>query len=103
MTTNSAVSRPTRYRTNVGHERVSSPYTYGGYDEDYAVEEPVNAVTYSSSYAKHNVSGVDYGLWANSNRLDSDNFWDTVMEDEEHVWVVAFIDPMDKICQKFVT
>ena len=36
--------------------------------------------------------------WADSIRLEYDSFWDRVMEDDERVWVVAFIDPEDPAC-----
>ena len=40
--------------------------------------------------------------WADTTRLEYDSFWDRVMEDDERVWVVAFIDPKDPACQRFV-
>ena len=36
--------------------------------------------------------------WADTMRLEYDSFWDRVMEDDERVWVVAFIDPKDPAC-----
>ena len=39
--------------------------------------------------------------WSDAIRLEYDSFWDKVMEDDERVWVVAFIDPEDLACQEF--
>ena len=66
------------------------------------MREPVNAITYGSSYKDSGIKGADYGLWANSMRLDESNFYDTVMQDNDHVWVIAFMDPTCRNCQRFV-
>ena len=35
-------------------------------------------------------------------RLDASNFYDVVMRDDDHLWVIAFMDPKCEHCARFV-
>ena len=69
-----------------------SNYSYSSY-------QPTPSYDWASPISS---STTVYGDWAESDSLDSDNFRDKVMDDDR-VWVVAFIDPYDPDCQKFVS
>lgn len=98
------VSKPDNYWQLASDGRVSSSGFDYGYSKpnETSVIEPINAVTYGSSYANSSIIGAGYGLWNNSVKLDNRNFYDTVMGDSKNVWLVAFMNPKCPKCQKFV-
>ena len=41
--------------------------------------------------------------WGGYNRLDAASFQSTVLDDEDHVWAVAFVNPLCKSCRELAT
>ena len=104
MTPHVMVAKPKKYWQYVAEDRISSPYRYGFAKpgESKKGREPVNAITYGSSYGIEGHPEVNYGLWAKTLRLDASSFYDVVMRDDDHIWVVAFMDPNCDNCKRFV-
>ena len=105
MTPHVMTAKPRNYWQYVAEDRIKSPFEYGGAKpgESTKGREPVNAITYGSSY--HGIPGhreVEYGQWAKTLRLDASSFYDVVMRDDDHLWVVTFMDPKCKHCSRFV-
>ena len=41
--------------------------------------------------------------WGGYNRLDAASFQSTVLDDDDHVWAVAFVNPLCKSCRELAT
>lgn len=81
---------------------------YDQYSRSDSYERPSQAIRASrpAGYSGiHGQSTLDlsknYGEWNNSTKLDSTSFYHTVMLDDKHVWVIAFIDPNCPRCERF--
>ena len=102
MTPHVMTAKPAKYWDYVKEDRIESPYHYGfAKPGEKTLREPVNAITYGSSYENSNEKDAEYGLWASSLRLDVNTFFNAVIRDDQHLWVVAFMDPSCRNCQRF--
>ena len=60
---------------------------------------PIGLRKFGSPYKPANKAC--YGPWCESQRLEVENFEQTVIRDTENVWIVAYIDPACGECKKF--
>ena len=82
MTPQAMTSKPRNYWQFMSEDVVKSPFEYGN--------------------AEASEKQVEYGQWENTLRLDASDFYDVVMRDDDHLWVVTFMDPKCENCSKFV-
>ena len=73
-------------------------YLSFGYNTNEAEEEHYH----HSKTDDHRPKIGEYGLWENSLRLEVDTFEKTVLNDSEHAWVIAFMDPHCSGCNRLV-
>lgn len=72
-------------------------------DELYYASEPeyVDPVVLNEPNTELIEPAIDYGLWARNLKLNAENFHQ-IVEDNEHAWVVSFMNPFCSDCKKFV-
>ena len=63
--------------------------SYGGYAGGFDFEQ--GDFGKNRSYKSSVAVKKDYGVWSNSYRLSAETFEQTVVQDTENVWVVAFM------------
>ena len=88
-----------------GDRRISYGRGYGrggygaGYDGGYGGRGVSSRTVVNKAY-KADVVVKDYGVWSDYKRLTVETFETTVITDQEHVWVVAYINPDCPACKR---
>lgn len=96
-------SFPMQYRGSLTLSNVSTFVKNISDNQGFGIDNHFGSVQSTPAYGstQFNYPQVDYGLWAQTLRLDRSTYAQTILNDDKNAWVIAFMNPRCPECAKF--